>query len=375
MVGEADHGTGWFQRIAPAHVASDMLDLYPERLPFSVAHLSFWQGMPQLEADIRHAPDLEMFRQIYLQHGITSAIAVPVLKFGTVQAALVIRSRHASFFSPRMIELLQQAAASIGLGLEAHEQRVLLLQAVQDEARQRHTLRLLSEMIKVVTRSADEQVLLTDACHVTRRIGNYQFAWIGLLENDSSPILRLCAQEGLAHEPRADGRLDLADASHAGNAAVIAMQTGQPQVRHPRFSGHLDWPLEAEIPDLRAILALPLRVDGAIVGAFVIGAVGIDVFAPAEVKVFSEMATELGLGIQMQRARAARLAAEHDLRFNLQHFRTILTNQHAGILVMSEDGTVKFANEAFCALFGLSETPNELENTPSAAIHACMQQA
>jgi len=375
LVGEVDHGTGWFRRIAPAHIAPGMADIYPERMPFSVAQPSFWQGAPQLENDIRHTPGLEMFRQAYVRHGIVSVVAVPVMKFGEVCAALVIRSSYPGYFSPRMIELLQQAAASIGLGLEAHEQRTLLLQSVQEEACQRRALRLLSEMVKVVTHSLDEQTLLTDACRVVRRMGGYQATRIALLEGDGMQALRLHAQDGLADEREWESLLDLKDTAHADDAAVIAVLTSQPHARHPRLSDRPDWPFAGDRPGPRAVLALPLLVEGLVVGVFVIVAAEAAVFAPIEVQIFSEMAIELGLGIQMQRARAARVAAEQDLRFNLQHFQTVLSNQYSGVLVMSEDNRVKFVNEAFCELFGLSETPAELENLASATIYDRVKQA
>ncbi len=54
MVGEVDRAIGWFRRIAPARVPEGMEDIYPERLPFAVATPSFWEGTPQLEADIAH---------------------------------------------------------------------------------------------------------------------------------------------------------------------------------------------------------------------------------------------------------------------------------------------------------------------------------
>src|SRR6185437_15571797 len=182
------HATGWFRRIAPVTVVPDLQDVYPEQLPLSVAQPAFWHGTPQLERDLQRTPGLEMFRVAY---------AVPVMAAGEVRAALVIRATEADFFSDRMIELLQQAAASIGLGLEAQAQRHLLLQAMQEEARQQRALRLLSEMIKVVTRSVDEQVLLADTCHVAHRVGGYRFAWIGLLEQEASSVLRLRAHAGL----------------------------------------------------------------------------------------------------------------------------------------------------------------------------------
>jgi diguanylate cyclase (GGDEF)-like protein/PAS domain S-box-containing protein len=375
MIGEVDHTTGWFRRIAPARVAAGMEDIFPDRLPFSVARLPFWEGTPQLESDIRHAPGFEMFHQAYVRHGIASAVAVPVMKFGEVRAGLVVRSSHISFFSPRMIELLQQAAASIGLGLEAHEQRMLLLQSVREEACQRRALRLLSEMVKVVTHSPDEQTLLADACRVARRMGGYLVTWLALLDGRDGQTLRLCAHDGLADGFETSPTLNLGDAAHLHNAAVIAMLTGQPQVRHPPSPGHPDWPLASDLPHPRALLALPLLVEGAMVGVFVMAAPDVDAFASTEVQVFSEMAIELGLGIQMQRTQAARLAAEQNLRFNLQHFRTVLSNQYSGILVMSEDNRVKFVNEAFCTLYGLTEAPSELENLASSAIYERLKEA
>lgn len=375
MIGELDRSSGWLGRIAPAHVAPGMADIYPERVPFSMARPPFWQGEPQLEADIRQTRGLEMFRPAYVRHGVHAAIAVPVLRFGEVCAALVIRASQAAFFTARMVELLQQVAASIGLGLEAHEQRTRLLQSVQDEARQRRVLRLLGEMIKLVTHSVDEPALLAGACRVTRCIGGYAIAWIGLLEEGAATSLRVQAQEGLADGAAANFRIPQAGDVHTADAVLGALSTGQPQVGHPAASSHPDGLPVADVPGMQALLALPLQTDGVIIGVFVVGAVQADAFGPVEVQVFTEMAVELGLGIRMQRAQAARLAAEQDLRFSLQHFRTILSKQYAGVLVVSEDHRVKFANEAFCALFGLPESPAELENQPEDAIYARLKPA
>jgi diguanylate cyclase (GGDEF)-like protein/PAS domain S-box-containing protein len=375
MVGELDRSSGWLRRIAPAQVAPDMADIYPERIPFSLARPAFWQGEPQLEVDVRHAEGLEMFRPAYVRHGVQAVVAVPVLKFGEVCAALMIRASRAGFFTARMIELLQQAAASIGLGLEAHEQRTRLLQSVRDEARQRRALRLLSEMIKLVTRSADEQALLAGACRVARCIGGYRVAWIGLFDEDDPASLRIRAQEGLADGVAASFRFTRDGSAHAGDAVARALSGGQAQVGHPAGTDRLDWTPGIDMPGVRALLALPLWTDGAIMGCFAIGADEADAFSAIEVQVFAEMAVELGLGIQMQRAQAARLAAEQELRFNLQHFHTILSKQYAGILVTSEEHRVSFANEAFCTLFGLSERPAELEGRSMEALYALLRQA
>jgi len=369
MVGELDRSSEQLRRIAPARVASGMDDIYPERLPLSLARPAFWRGEPQLEADVRHVEGLEMLRSAYVRHGVRAVVAVPVLKFGEVCAALVIRASQAGFFSAPMIELLQQAAASIGLGLEAYEQRMRLLQSVQDEARQHRALRLLSEMIKLVTHSADEPALLAGACRVARSIGGYRVAWIGLFDGGDPAALRVRAQEGLADDAT-DSSFIPAGNAHAGDVVARALSTGHAQVSQPTGADQPDW-----TPGVRALLALPLRAGGAVMGCFVIGADAADAFGAVEIRVFAEMAVELGLGIQVQCTQASRLAAERDLRFSLQYFRTILSQQHAGIVVMSEGHRVSFANEAFCTLFGLSETPAELEGQPAEAFYARLQQA
>ena len=52
--------------------------------------------------------------------------------------------------------------------------------------------------------------------------------------------------------------------------------------------------------------------------------------------------------------------AEHELQTTMQRFYTILSNLNSGILLVTHDGRIEFANPAFCSLFGLTETPGEL---------------
>lgn len=68
-------------------------------------------------------------------------------------------------------------------------------------------------------------------------------------------------------------------------------------------------------------------------------------------------------------AHAAPLCGEQGVQFSAQYFRAILSSQYTGVLVMSEDNRVVFANEAFCALFGLHETPAELEGFSPAMLY------
>ncbi|MGB6064130.1 MAG: PAS domain S-box protein [Desulfomonilaceae bacterium] len=55
-----------------------------------------------------------------------------------------------------------------------------------------------------------------------------------------------------------------------------------------------------------------------------------------------------------------RKKAEQDLQTTLKRFYSILSNQYAGLLLVSEEGRIEFANQAFCDQFELGVPPSAL---------------
>ena len=55
-----------------------------------------------------------------------------------------------------------------------------------------------------------------------------------------------------------------------------------------------------------------------------------------------------------------RRRAENVRQATLQRFYTILSNLYSGILLVTDEGQIEFANPAFCDIFGLKESPAEL---------------
>jgi PAS domain S-box-containing protein len=58
-----------------------------------------------------------------------------------------------------------------------------------------------------------------------------------------------------------------------------------------------------------------------------------------------------------------RRRAENILETTLQRFYTILSNMNSGVLLVTNEGGIEFANQAFCDLIGLKESPAELAET------------
>lgn len=55
-----------------------------------------------------------------------------------------------------------------------------------------------------------------------------------------------------------------------------------------------------------------------------------------------------------------RKQAEANLRLTLHRLDTLLASLYAGVLLVNRDGHVEFANQAFCDLFDLTESPDQL---------------
>jgi len=55
-----------------------------------------------------------------------------------------------------------------------------------------------------------------------------------------------------------------------------------------------------------------------------------------------------------------RKRAEEVLQTTLQRFYTVLSSMHSAILLVTDEGQVEFANQAFCDYFGLQDSPSDL---------------
>ena len=55
-----------------------------------------------------------------------------------------------------------------------------------------------------------------------------------------------------------------------------------------------------------------------------------------------------------------RKRSEEVLRNTVQRFHTILSSLYSGLLIVTEEGSVEFVNQAFCDMFDLDDSPASL---------------
>ena len=137
---------------------------------------------------------------------------------------------------------------------------------VDDDARQRRALRLLSEVVKAINAHGDESSMLGDVCRLAASFGDCLVALIAL--HDSCGSLRLRAVAGLAWD--GDTASELAGSGRLASVARVAIDSGKPALRTRVALAEDAW--DTSLAQAGTLLALPLRRNRGVDGVFVIGA-------------------------------------------------------------------------------------------------------
>ena len=202
----------------------------------------------------------------------------------------------------------------------------------QQIARQNRALRVMSGIAQALVRRTDEAAMLAEICTIIVEIGGYRMAWVG--EAGEEPDRQV---KPLAHSGYEDGYLDelnltWGDPLEAQGAAGRAIRTGIPVIvqdlgAEPSFAR---WHGGAARRGYGSVVSLPLRSDRQIFGTLSIYAAEKNAFDDEEMSLLTGVASELGLGMSMQRSRQALARSEASLRQSEAALREAQSIAHLG---------------------------------------------
>ncbi len=172
------------------------------------------------------------------------------------------------------------------------------------------TLRALSAGNHTLLHATDEQTLLHDMCEVIVGTGRYLTAAVGYVQHDKKMTIRWMASVGVDIAFLESVHFTWANTDQGATITGTALRTGQPVVARNLLTD----PVYAKAPLSRmrdraikfghsAGSAFPLLIDGAVIGALTLGALDPQAFDADEVKLLSELASDLGYGISTLRMR------------------------------------------------------------------------
>jgi diguanylate cyclase len=162
----------------------------------------------------------------------------------------------------------------------------------------------LSACNRTLLRATDEQELLRDMCNVIVETGGYRMAFVAYAEHDEQKNVRWMVGVGSEIEVLEHFHFTWDDTERGRTATGTAIRTGQAVVgrdiqHHSNYAGPSYARLleQAGRDGYASFTALPLRVEGQVLGALVMGAAEPDAFDGDEVELLGELADDLAYGI------------------------------------------------------------------------------
>jgi two-component system sensor histidine kinase/response regulator len=182
-------------------------------------------------------------------------------------------------------------------------------------ASQNRALRLMSGVAQALVRHADESAMLTEICTIIVDSGDYRMAWIGEAQNDAEQRVVPLAESGFVAGYLNNLDIRWSDTSGGRGPTGRAIRSGVPSIacnlhHDPAFA---PWREAALALGYQSSAALPLRVDGRIVGALNLYSDRPDAFGDEELTLLGNLTGEIGLGLTMQRSRQALARSEASL--------------------------------------------------------------
>jgi diguanylate cyclase (GGDEF)-like protein len=189
-------------------------------------------------------------------------------------------------------------------------------QAAEELTRVHRALRTLSAGNRTLLRAADEQELLHEMCSVIVQAGGYRIAGVAYAVHDEQKNVRWMTCVGADIATQESFHFTWGKQGLRRSATGTAIRTGKPVVgrmltdpayTNAGFAPMLE--LAAEL-GFSSLTALPLRVEGEVIGCLMMGAAEPDAFDVAEVNLLTELADDLSYGISNQRTRVQHQLAQ-----------------------------------------------------------------
>jgi len=243
------------------------------------------------------------------EHAVVSGASVVVPTSEGPYGVLAVFTRHHRSFTADDVNFLQSAANVLGSVIERHRTEAQLWRVNQAQ-------RVLSKCNETLIRATDESALLQQICDLIVEEAGYRLCWVGRAEDEAAKPVTPIAQAGFEAGYLATLNINWADNERGRGPTGTCIRTRQTVVsKHiatdPRMA---PWRTEALKRGYGSSISIPLLVDTRAFGALMIYAAEPDAFSSEEVKLLTELASDLAFGIGTLRTRAERdrNAYEHE---------------------------------------------------------------
>lgn len=185
----------------------------------------------------------------------------------------------------------------------------------EENKRIARTLRALSNSDQAMMRATKEIEYLEDVCRNIEKDCGFSMVWIGLAENDKSKNVRPVVSAGFEEGYLENANISWADNARGRGPTGTAIRTGKVcmcrnLLTDPKFK---PWRTEAIKRGYTSSISLPLIAGDKPFGALTIYSKEPDSFTNEEVRLLSELTSDLAYGITVFKLRAEQVKSEKNL--------------------------------------------------------------
>ncbi|MFZ2310766.1 MAG: PAS domain S-box protein [Patescibacteria group bacterium] len=222
-------------------------------------------------------------------------------------------------------------------------------------AQKNRALKMVGESNQALIHATDEQKLLNKICQIIVEIGNYHLAWIGLVENDKSKIIRPIAQAGYDADYVKSIKLTWDDTERGRGPGGIAARTGKPSMVKDILTdpSMAPWRKDALKQGYRSVIFLPLFNEGVTFGVLGIYSKNINAFDKEELDILNEFTGDLSFGIATIRTRTENVKIQEALVVSEAKYRSLFENARDGLIIIdAKTGEIREVNYYLIELLG-----------------------
>ncbi|MEZ0316465.1 MAG: EAL domain-containing protein, partial [Methylophilaceae bacterium] len=206
---------------------------------------------------------------------------------------------------------------------------------------------------QTIVRRLSSIEMFQEACTVAVRDGGFGMAWIGLIQPDGRYI-KTMASAGDTSGYIEDLKIDLSSPGDRGPTAQ-ALRTAHHAICHDVLTDHnIKNPELAVASGFRSIVALPLMVNGSVVGNFSLYSSVLGIFNQREMDLLDELASDISFSLSVAEVEIERELAEKALRESETLFHTLARSSPVGVFHTNLKGDFLYINQSWFEITGIS---------------------
>lgn len=196
----------------------------------------------------------------------------------------------------------------------------------------------LSRSNSALVHGGSEQELLQGVCEAITAEERYPLAWLGWAQDDECRSVAMAAVHGRSAAYVEGLEVSWGEGPTANGPTGRAIRLGQTQVANDLAAAAIfgPWQKRAAQHELRASVAVPVRLEGRVAGALMVYSSAVNAFGPREVELFEELADNLAFGIESRRTRQAYDAEVLARKQQAERLRQALEDAIAAIAAVLE---------------------------------------